>query len=127
MAGIIRVSENLSWSAANWAYWCLMDHLISALPARPDVVQRVEGCKWMQSLNFSLLREDDPETADLTLATLKHVASRCASGALTCMVDGKLLDNTSQKQFRESMTDLVKMLSSEAGLEGPAAGSHPIT
>jgi hypothetical protein len=113
MAGIINISEKQSWSAANWVYWGLMDHVIDALAGDPDVAHRMEGCKWMQSLSFPLLREDDPESTKKVVTTLKYIAERCASGDLVCMVEGKILDSHSQQQFRESIRDLVNLLSGE--------------
>jgi hypothetical protein len=112
MAGIINASETQMWSSANWVYWGLMDHLIRAFDRdESDVARRIEVCKWMQSLSIPLLREDDPELAEKIFTTLKRVAAQCASGVLVCLVDGKKLDDTSQQQFRDSMNDLVKVLS----------------
>ena len=106
MAGIINISEKQAWSAANWVYWGLMDHVITALAGDLEVARRMEGCKWMQSLSIPLLREDDPESAEKAITTLKQVAERCANGDLICMVDGKTLDSPGQQQFRESMHEL---------------------
>jgi len=112
MAGFIRIGDK-SWSTANWAYWSLMDNVIDALAKEPDVARRVEGCKWMQHLSFPLLREEDPKLAEKVFIALKSVAERCASGDVVCKMDGKPLDSISQKQFRESMNDLVGILSGE--------------
>lgn len=114
MAGIISVTDEKDWSAANWAYWSLMDHLIDALVEAPDTARRVEGYKWMQSLSIPMLRRENPELAKKVLTELRSVAERCAAGDLVCMVEGKPLDHASQTQFRECMNDLVIMLSDEA-------------
>jgi hypothetical protein len=119
MAGILRISDNQSWSAANWVYWGLMDHVLDALASDPDVAHRMEVCKWMQSLSIPLLREDDPKSAEKVVATLKHVADRCANGDLLCTVEGKILESGSQQQFRESMHNLVGMLDQEKGTQLP--------
>ena len=115
MAGIIRASEKRTWSAANWAYWGLMDHVIDAFSQDPQTVRLVEECKWMQCLSVPLLREDYPESAEDVVVTLKSVAERCASGDLPCKVEGRLLDDSSQWQFREAMHELVSMLREEDG------------
>lgn len=114
MAGIINASDTQIWSGANWVYWGLMDHMIRAFDMDADVARRVESCKWMQSLSIPLLREDDPELAEKVLTTLRHVSSQCANGALLCLVDGKVLDDASQQQFKDTMSDLAKMLSAAA-------------
>jgi hypothetical protein len=117
MAGIIDISEKQTWSAANWVYWGLMDHVLDALAGDPDVAHRMEVWKWMQSLSIPLLREDDPKSAEKAVTALKLVADRCANGDLVCMVEGKILDSGSQQQFRDSMHDLVSMLDQEIGTE----------
>src|SRR5262249_50749338 len=113
MAGIISVTDDKDWSAANWAYWSLMDHLVDAFIEDPDTARRMEGCKWMQSLSIPMLRKENPELAIRVLTKLKSVAERCAAGDLGCMVEGKPLDDAGQKQFRETMSDLVSMLGEE--------------
>lgn len=123
MAGVLRISDNQSWSAANWIYWGLLDHLLDALSGDPDVAHRMEVCKWMQSLNIPLLRDDDPKSAEKAVTTLRQVADRCASGDLLCVVEGRILDSSSQQQFRESMHNLVSMLDQETGSQLP--GSRP--
>jgi hypothetical protein len=113
MSGIISITEKKDWSAGNWAYWSLMDHLIDAFAAKPNVARCMEECKWMQCLSFPLLREEDSEIVEEVFAVLKSVAERCAVGELAPAVEGKPLDSVSQKQFRELMNDLVSMLNSE--------------
>jgi cephalosporin hydroxylase len=88
-----------------------MERLIDAFAGDLDVARRVETCKWMQSLSIPLLREDDPDSAEMILAKLKEVAQRCAVGDFPCAVEGSLLDDRSQAQFREAMSDLIKIFS----------------
>ena len=90
-----------------------MDHVIDALAGDPELARRIEGCKWMQSLSFPLLREDDPDSAEKALTILRQVAERGARGDLVCTVEGKIVDGPSQQQFRESMHDLVIVLGAE--------------
>jgi hypothetical protein len=113
MAGIISVTNEKDWSAANWAYWSLMDYLIEAFAKDPEVAHRLEVCKWSHWLGFPSLREEDPKMAEKIFGALKTVAKRCAAGELVSMVEGKPLDDTSQKQFRETMNDLVSILGDE--------------
>jgi hypothetical protein len=113
MAGIICISDDQSWSAGNWIFWGLMDHVLDALVGDPDLAHRMEVCKWMQGLSIPLIREHDPKSAEKAITILKHVAVRCANGDLVCMVDGRILDKGSQQRFRDSMHDLVNMLHRE--------------
>jgi len=110
MAGIIRVSEADKWSAANWAYWSLMDYLIDAFARTPAAAHQVEQYKWMQTIDFPLLRDINPEFAMSVFTTLEVVAERCATGNLLCKVEGRVLDEFSQSQYREAMSELVSML-----------------
>jgi hypothetical protein len=110
MAGIVRITDEKSWSVANWVYWGVMDHVLDALASDPTVAHRVEGCKWMQILSFPLLRSDDAALAERVLTALETVANKCADGTLSCKVDGRILDDDSQQQFREATHELVVML-----------------
>jgi hypothetical protein len=110
MAGFIDISEKQTWSAANWVYWGLMDYMIDAVVNEPELAHRVETCKWMQGLDMPSLREDDPVLAEKVFLTLKQVSEQCAGGTLQCKVEGRILDDASQQQFRESMNELVNIL-----------------
>jgi len=71
MAGFIRFSDTETWSVANWVYFGLMDHLIEAFATDESIAHQVEGFKWMQSLDFPMLFEDDSILAERILANLK--------------------------------------------------------
>ena len=113
MAGVIRVSDKQSWSSANWAYSALMDYLIEAVTGVQEIAHRVEVSKWMQHLSFPMLYEENPEVARIVFTTLQNVAERCAAGDLLCKVEGRVLDDVSQAQFREAMGRLVSVLKNE--------------
>lgn len=111
MAGTVRISENLSWSTANWVYWGVMDRLIEALADDP-AAREAEQCRWLQSMDLPALRADNLAVAAKVVFTLKAVANRCASGELPCSVDGRPLDDGAQQQFKESAGQLAAALAS---------------
>lgn len=110
MAGFIQVTDHQCWSVSNWVYWGLMDHLLAALVGDSQAAKSVEVCKWTQSMSLPLLQSDDKITADKILIALEEVAPKCAAGTLACKVDGRRLDEDSQRQFNEAALDLVDIL-----------------
>jgi hypothetical protein len=116
MAGFIEVNGEESWSSSNWVYWSVIDHVLDAFSTDAVVANRVERCKWMQMLSFPLLRSEDEVIAEKVLSTLDTVARKCTDGVLTCKVDGRLLDEASQQQFRESARELVDLLGRSKGV-----------
>jgi hypothetical protein len=111
MAGFILVSDVYKWSSANWVYWGVIDYLIEALKDNPDVAGYIEMCKAMQIIDFVSFREEHPDWAEKAFIMLKNVSQKCANGSLPCRVEGRVLGDHSQSQFREAMEELVNLLS----------------
>ena len=112
MAGFVSRGKNREWSSSNWVFWGFMDHVLEALSGSPDVAHRAEGCKWNQMLSFEIIGEEDSDIAGIILDTCRVVAQKCMNGELLCKVDGRILDDESQTQFREAMQELVVVLAS---------------
>jgi hypothetical protein len=110
MAGFIQISKDRSWSSANWVYAGLLNHVIANLRDNPAAAQQVEQCKWMQSLNLSWFEQDDPLLAAVVLKALKSTSTQVEQGKVKCELDGRILDDASQRQFIESVSELVEML-----------------
>lgn len=110
MAGFVSRGENRVWSSANWVYWGFMDHVLKSLSGLPEIAHQAEECKWCQMLSFVTIAEEDSDVADTILDACRKVAQKCMHGELLCQVDGRVLDNESQTQFREAMQELVALL-----------------
>lgn len=111
MAGFITLDSDRCWSARNFIYWQIVDYLLEALSAEePGLVESVRESRYMQSLEFALVREENGAWHELTLDRLAAVAQRCARGELPCRVEGRMLDGTSQSQFQHAAAELAKMI-----------------
>jgi len=108
MAGFVVRRNGCAWSSANWVFWGFMDHLIAALADDTAAVQRMEQCKWMQMFSVPIMEEENAAATAGILDVARAVAHRCADGELRCSVDGMVLDEASQGQFREAMRMLVE-------------------
>jgi hypothetical protein len=111
MAGIITIKEHLMWTKSNWVYWNLMDQVLEIVKNDPTVAYRVEQSKWMQHLGIPSMIKDETELADTVLTALKTAAQRCSEGQIAAQVNGRVLDDVSQRQFREATGELLTMLS----------------
>ncbi len=117
MAGFITLSHDLSWSSANWVYMGFLDHVISNLTEFPEAAGMVTQCKWMQSMLLAMLDDDDPLSARRIRDSLRKTAHEVTKWQRPCQVDGRTLDDQSQKQFVEAIAELLVMLESEPDLE----------
>lgn len=111
MAGIITISDDQRWGVSNWVYWNLMDHVLALLNEASTSSHFVEKCKWMQGLDIFNMAVEEPEIAGEVLTALKSAAQHCSKGIVTAKVDGRVLDEESQRQFREATHELTTMLS----------------
>lgn len=111
MAGLIEIDDDHAWSSSNWVFWGILDHVLAANAGSDrEFLQRVELCKHMQAVLFPFLRQEDAALAERVWTALKIVVQRCADGDLPCSVDGRLLDDQSQKQFRGAAAELAQMM-----------------
>lgn len=113
MAGIITLDQNKRWETSNWVYWALMDRALALISHIPHAARYVEECKWMQGLDIPLTRAEEPNIADEVIAALTTAAEECSLGLVESKVDGRVLDEVSQQQFRESVRKLASMLGQE--------------
>lgn len=112
MAGIITIDDNKRWEVSNWVYWNLMDHVLALVKETPASFQFIERCKWMQGLDIPVMKVDEHVIANEVLTALMSAARNISSGVVTATVDGRVLDEESQRQFREAAHELTIMLSS---------------
>lgn len=110
MAGIITVSEGREWQVSNWAYRSFMDCVLEMTNCEPSIARLIEICKWNHGLDIPVMQRDEPEMVGHVLRALKSAAQSCSEGKFTATVDGRVLDEESQRQFREATYELTTML-----------------
>jgi hypothetical protein len=110
MAGTITVAEDQEWQVSNWAYRSLMDCALELVAGKPPIAHFLEISKWNHGLDIPVMQQDEPEMAGAVLRALKSAAQSCSEGTVTAKVDGRVLDEESQRQFREATNQLATML-----------------
>lgn len=97
------------WQVARWAFvWLLQEAMVKSHDESTRAV--FERAIALDGLHLHLLEPDAAETARRILL---GVARRGAAGDLPQVeVEGRTLDQDSQKQFRAAASDLVKLLRS---------------
>jgi hypothetical protein len=111
MAGTITVSENQEWQVSNWAYRSLMDCVLEMVAGESTTAEFIEMSKWNHGLDIPLIQQEEPELAGSVLFALKRAAQSCSEGGFATKVDDRVLDEESQRQFREATNQLSTMLS----------------
>ena len=111
MAGLVLFHDDQAWSSRNWIYRGLLGHALAEYASADDRLAReIRLCMDIQSVLFPLLQERDAILAEQVRAALKKTARRCADGELLCSVEGRLLDDAGQLQFKEETARLVEMM-----------------
>ncbi len=110
MAGIITISVDKRWKVSNWVYWNFMDHVLGSMKEASNAALFVETCKWMQGLDIPLMNGEQRGIAVEVLTALKTAAENCSDGRVSCSVDGRVLDEASQREFRDLTGILLRML-----------------
>ena len=88
-----------------------MDCVLKMVAGEPPLAQFIETCKWNHGLDIPVMKVDEPEMTVLVLRALKSAAKSCSEGSVTAKVDDRVLDEESQRQFREATHELSTMLS----------------
>jgi len=111
MSGIITITTEQDWMASNWIYWNLMDQIRNLVSDEADVLHFVEQCKWMHGLDIPEMKNSGMVFYDSVIIALQSAVQMCALGTVVAKVDGRILDDESQRQFRQATHDLAVMLS----------------
>ena len=90
-----------------------MDHALSLMTVDSEAAKYVEMCKWMQGLSIPRMKASDCVNAVEVLAVLQAAATNCSVGSVRASVEGRKLDDESQRQFRDSTGILLAMLASQ--------------
>lgn len=97
------------WKVARWAFVWLLRQAIEECGDNPSARLLFERAIALDGLHLHLEAPDDAQTARQILL---RVASRAALGELPPVeVEGRLLDDNSQRQFRAAAIALVQLLS----------------
>ena len=114
MAGFITFdisNPESTWSSANWVYSSFLDHAIDLLADDSDAVRRLTSSKYNQSLSLARLKSDDLEMYDQIVKSFHAVCEKVMNQECQASVNGKLLDEESQAQFRDEIQRLSDFLS----------------
>jgi hypothetical protein len=96
------------WQVARWAFAWLLRQAMAECGDDSRTALFFESALALDGLHLHLL---DADEADAARKILLEVASRAANGELPPVeVDGRVLDDSSQRQFRVAASDLVRLL-----------------
>lgn len=114
MAGFIEVTEGHEWSSANWVYYLIMDGVLEDISplGNEDLNTDVEQSKWMQT--FSISDVSIHEWRAVLIDSLKRVCEMVKAGKIVAKVEGKMLDEPSQAQFKSAVQELADDLAAIA-------------
>ena len=108
-----RSAEDV-WQVARWVFVWLLRQASAECGSASDMRQVFEQAIALDGLHLHLLR---PDEARASRHLLLRVASAGAAGELPPVeVEGRVLDDRSQLQFRDAVRELIGFLSS--GEEG---------
>lgn len=116
MAGFITFdvsNPDRMWSSANWVYANFLDHAIELASDDDDVIHRLMSSKYNQSLSLSRLRDDAPLIYNRIIEVFRRVCREIANQQRFASVNGKMLDDKSQVQFRDAIRQLNELLMKE--------------
>jgi len=118
MGGVISIGESEEdvWLVAGWAYRGVLDHLREAVKGQADLEQAIGKAEIFQALSFDRL---EPGIADRLARALLCIIDEIVAGMRQVQVDGRILDETRQTQFREAAAELRPVIVRWAGPPPP--------
>lgn len=112
MAGFITFSTGppeKEWSSSNWVFVGFLDHAIGVLYEDEEAVHELTSCKFNQSVDLGDIAEESPEMHKRILLAFRASCTQIASGDFPVSVDGKVLDEESQLQYRDAVNRLSEL------------------
>lgn len=101
-------SEDDVWAVARWAFTWLLRQAMAECPDSPPTRLIFESALALDGLHLHLLAPDDARTVR---GILWKVASAAVAGELPPVeVNGRVLDDMSQQQFRRAAGKLIDLL-----------------
>ena len=113
MAGFISFDANTAgraWSSANWVFRGFLDRVMALAPTDDEVIHELTVSKHSQIVTLGSLAIENPDLHRRVLDALMHACAQIATGQCPVSVDGRELDEESQAQYREAISNLFKML-----------------
>jgi hypothetical protein len=107
MAVISFDSRGEDWLVARWAYKGFLAHARRAVAGDRELEGTIDQAAAFDGLHFEHI---DDEAAQRLLPVLVEVAGHVVAGRLLVSVEGRVLDERSQGQFREGVGRLGAML-----------------
>jgi hypothetical protein len=106
--GAINVGNGRGpWVVAGWAFRGYLQHVLAEVRDDPELGYLVEQAMALDGLHLPL---KDTESVHRLAPVLLRVADEVVSGARPVHIEGRLLDERSQEQFREAVAELRAML-----------------
>lgn len=116
MAGFItfdKTDPERTWSSANWVFNGVLDHVLSTHADDAECVERLTGCKYRQNVPMKYIEEENGGLFDRVVSYFLEACDHAANGEFKVSVNGETLDEESQTQFREAISDLRQLLNAE--------------
>lgn len=107
MGAISVGGDHLPWVVARWAFKGYVDQVLGEVRDDPDLAYAVEQALALDGLHLALT---DPAVLRRLLPVLHRVADEVVSGTRPVSVEGRILDERSQEQFRKAVAELRSML-----------------
>jgi hypothetical protein len=104
--GVISNGPEHVWLVARWAFRGYLDHVLAEVRDDPALADAVEAAIDFDGL---LLDTTDLAIVERLRPVLVHVADEVVSGVRRVHVEGRILDDKSQEQFREAVAELRTM------------------
>jgi len=100
--GVISNDKD-GWGVAGWAFRGYLDHVLAEVRDDPALAYVLEQAMALDGLHLSL---KNPVDVQRLRPVLVRVADEVISGVRRVRVEGRMLDDRSQDQFREAVTEL---------------------
>lgn len=107
--GAINVGDERGpWVVARWAFQGYLDHVLAEVCGDPSLAYVIEEALALDGLHIPLT---DVAIARRLAPILLRVADEVVNGSRPVRVDGRVLGEHDQQQFRDAVTELRTMLS----------------
>lgn len=113
---VIQIAEGREWFVARWAYRWLMESAMAECGEDSSCRSLFEQSLALDGLHLEMLESEQ-------IAKIRKVLSRVAQAAANgeappVEVEGRVLDDRSQKEYRSAAGNLVKLLDTLTDVDG---------
>lgn len=113
--GIISFGEYPTddWSVARWAYRGYLEHVRERVQGDSELEFCIDQAIALDGLHFPLL---DEQIIGRLAPILRRVADEVVTGQLEACVEGSVLDERSQIQFRQAVGELRALINERVSI-----------